>query len=336
MVLTLFSRKDNRRSGGAKQSKPLTSNNYTETDYDPAEEPAFKEDPLQRQLQLERYGFVIRQKNRWSDHPHIDSIYEDVSKTIDERFALVPEGFVSLAQTLNDDPGCPEVDMETGPFLLSRHCVTNQQYQLFVDDGGYEDLELWPKDVWPHLIDFKDQTGTSGPRYWQNGRHDKRLADHPVVGICYYEASAYARWAGYRLPTEAEWQMASSWCIRSSSYVLRRYPWGDALDKNRCNIWVSGIGRTSPVYEHASGAAPNGVLQLIGNVWEWTSSNFETVDDEDRPVIGDMVMKSVRGGAFDTYFPAQATSYFRTGIVSMARCNNIGIRCVFDIDIVPR
>src|SRR5206468_4186091 len=160
---------------------------------------------------------------------------------IDENFALVPEGFVSLPQTIDDNPGCPEIDVETEPFLLARHAVTHAQFQKFVDAGAYEELELWPKDIWPHLIDFKDQTEHVGPRYWKNGRHDRRLAEHPVVGINCYEAAAYAQWAGFRLPTEAEWQMAASWRIRSSAHLLRRYPWGDALDTRRCNIWASGI-----------------------------------------------------------------------------------------------
>ena len=181
-------------------------------------------------MQLERYGFVVRCRDRWRDHQLVESLFRAAVDVIDERFALVPEGFVSLARSTTDYPGSPEQDFETEPFLLARHCVTNEQFQKFVDSSGYEDLELWPEDIWPHLIDFKDQTDHSAPRYWREGRHDRRWANHPVVGICYYEAAAYARWAGYRLPTGPEWQMAASWRIRSSAHVLRRYPWGDAFD----------------------------------------------------------------------------------------------------------
>ena len=125
--------------------------------------------------------------------------------------------------------------------------------------------------------------------------------------------------------------MAASWRIRSSANVLRRYPWGDALDHQRCNIWASSVGQTVPVDQFASGAAPNGVLQLIGNVWEWTASDFEVTDETGQPIIGEMIMKSIRGGAFDTYFAAQATSCFRTGLASLIRAHNVGFRCAMDL-----
>jgi iron(II)-dependent oxidoreductase len=225
----------------------------------------------------------------------------------------------------------PEEDIETAAYVLAKQTVTNAQFQAFVDDGGYSDLKLWPGEVWPHLIDFVDQTGEAGPRFWRGGRHNRRESDHPVVGVSFYEAEAYAKWAGYRLPSEAEWQVAASWRIRSAANVLRRYPWGDALDTRRCNIWASGIASTCPVSDYGAGASPNGVQQLVGNVWEWTASDFIMSDEEGRPVVGDMLMKSIRGGAFDTYFPAQSTSCFRTGLNCLARTHNVGIRCALDM-----
>jgi gamma-glutamyl hercynylcysteine S-oxide synthase len=289
------------------------------------------EDPLLRHMELGQYGLIVGNADQWRDHADIETIFKAAAGKIDDSFALVPEGYASVPQSLNDTPGCPEVDVETRPFLLARHVVTNLQYQRFVDSGGYENLDLWPKDIWPHLIDLNDQTDRPGPRYWRDGRHEKQSGDHPVVGICYYEAEAYAKWAGYRLPTEAEWQMAASWRIRSSAHVLRRYPWGDALDTRKCNIWASGVGGTAPVTAYEGGASPNGVLQLIGNVWEWTGSDFVVSDDKGKPMVGDMLMKVIRGGAFDTYFPCQATSFFRTGLASLSRVQNVGVRCAMDL-----
>lgn len=302
------------------------------TPYEPAEKIALDGDPLKRLLQQERLGYVVRQSETFQAHPQLDRIFQQAVEAIDLRFALVPEGYVTLPKTVNDYPGCPEDDIETDAFLLAMHCVTNAQYQAFVDDGGYETLDLWPQDMLPHLVDFRDLTGQPAPRYWRDGRHDKRLADHPVVGVCYYEASAFTKWAGYRLATQAEWQMAATWRIRSAANTLRRYPWGDAFDTGKCNVWASRVGHTVPVTFYDTGAAPNAVLQLIGNVWEWTDSDFEVADDAGRQVVGDMLMKEIRGGAFDTYFPSQATGVFRSGLAALARTHNVGFRCVVNLD----
>jgi len=322
MALGLFS-----RTPAAVDSQSILA----QGDFLPAEKTKLADNPLARALQQGRFGQIVGQPDRWRDHASFERTLAAAARAVDARFALVPEGFVSITLSIFDQPGCPEQDCETEPFLFARHAVTNAEFQLFVDGGGYEDLELWPEEIWPHLINFKDQTGRPGPRFWRNGRHHRRLANHPVVGISFYEAAAYVRWAGLRLPDEAEWQMAASWRIRSAAHVPRRYPWGDALDLSCCNIWASGHGGTLPVNACAAGAAPNGVLQLIGNVWEWTSSDFESTDREGRKVVGDTLLKSIRGGAYDTYFPWQAVATFRTGLRCLARVHNVGFRCAMDL-----
>jgi iron(II)-dependent oxidoreductase len=236
-----------------------------------------------------------------------------------------------LSTGLDDQSSGQETDVPVKPFLLEIHAVTNARFQHFVDGGCYEDLDLWPEDIWPHLIEMHDLTGQPGPRYWRNGRHNRELARHPVVGVSWYEADAFARWIGQRLPTEAEWQMAACWHIKSEADILRRFPWGDAMDQERCNTWSSRVGGIVPVDAYPNGAAPNGVRQLIGNVWEWTESMFEIQDGEGRPVMAEMPLRSVRGGAFDTYFEFQATSVFRSGLISLARTHNTGFRCAMNL-----
>ena len=322
MALGLFSRT---KTTGVPPPVPQCEN------FEPAERTVLAGDPLAQALQLRRFGVIVGQRERWRNYPGFKQAFDAATQAIDERFALVPEGLVSIPLTIFDQPGAPEQDYETGPFLLARHAITNADFQLFVDGAGYEDLVLWPEEIWPHLIDMKDPTDQHGPRYWQGGCHDRRWADHPVIGISFYEAAAYARWAGFRLPNEIEWQMAATWRIRSSAIVDRRYPWGDAFDLNCCNIWSTGHGATLPVGDCPAGAAPNGVLQLIGNVWEWTDSDFESTDREGRQVVGDMLLKSVRGGAYDTYFPWQATGSFRTGLACLARVHNVGFRLALDL-----
>jgi iron(II)-dependent oxidoreductase len=322
MGLALFSR-----------SRPTVSSRAIVADgpYHPAEKVTLAADPLAQALQTRRYGRILDGRREWVDHPDFKRTFDAASRAVDDCFAVVPDGYVSIAASIFDQPGGPETDYDTAPFLLARHAVTNTEFQWFVDAGAYEDLELWPEDLWPHLIDFKDKSGHPGPRFWQQGRHHRDLADHPVVGISFYEAAVYARWAGYRLPTEAEWQMAASWRVRSSAHVHRRYPWGDALNLELCNIWASGHGGTLPVHACASGAAPNGVLQLIGNTWEWVDTDFEAVDREGRQVVGDTLLKVIRGGAYDTYFPWQAISAFRSGLGCVSRFHNVGFRCALDL-----
>jgi iron(II)-dependent oxidoreductase len=171
-------------------------------------------------------------------------------------------------------------------------------------------------------------TGSLGPAGWVNGRHDRRLARFPVTGVCFHEAAAYARWAGYRLPDEAEWQAAATWSTLETGGAGRRYPWGDALETAWCNIWESRCGGKLPVDMLPEGAAPNGVLQLIGNVWEWTDSPFVVGDCGDSGT--GPVMKSVRGAAFDTYFTHEAAGSFRSGLPALSRAPNVGFRCAMD------
>ncbi len=330
MALTLFSKKQNATVEAPAAPPPKRKAKRPGEDFQPAERFAFDADRMRRALQLERYGYILECRSEWAGQPEAQKVVTSAGNAIDERFGLVPDGLVYLPQTLTDAPGGAEYEIETEPFLLDRYTITNDQFQKFVDRGGYQELPLWPEDIWAHLVDFKDQTGQPGPRYWRNGRHDRRDANRPVVGVCYYEAEAYVKWAGFRLPTEAEWQMGATWRIRSSADVLRRYPWGDALDTRRCNIWASGVGHPVAVDEYEKGAAPNGVQQLIGNVWEWTSSDLEMMDEGGQLIVGDMLMKSIRGGAYDTYFPSQATGSFRTGLAALVRAHNVGFRCALD------
>ncbi len=300
-------------------------------DFVPADKSSLSNDPVERAWQAGRLGLILGRAQEWQDQPGFQEVFERALCAVDERFAVVPDGMISLALTVFDEPGQPEVDVETESYLIARHAVTNADYQLFVDDEAYEQTDLWPEDIWPHLIDFKDQTGEPGPRFWRNGRHDRRLARHPAVGVCYHEAAAYCQWAGLRLPTEAQWQMAASWRVRSAAHTYRRYPWGDGISLDCCNIWATGVGGTWPVDACPAGAAPNGVLQLIGNTWEWTASDFQAVDREGRTIVGNSLMKSIRGGAYDTYFAWQATGAFRSGLESLARRHNVGFRCALTV-----
>lgn len=332
MGIKLFTRKrppsrlESHPGGGLDVSADQT------TAHQPAPFEQLDADPLKRLHQQGRHAMILRDEAKWRADPARPDIIETVKDEIERRMALVPDGNVTLSQTLTGGSGAPEEDVDISAFLLDVHTVTNSRFQKFVDAGGYDELEFWPEEIWPHLIELKDMTGQPGPRFWRHSRHDLRFAEHPVVGISWYEAQAFALWIGQRLVTEAEWQMAASWRIRSSTDMLRRFPWGDAMDPTRCNLWSSRIGSTVPVDQYPKGAAPNQVLQLVGNVWEWTDSEYMVNDDQGRPIVGEMPMHVIRGGAFDTYFDAQATSHFRTGQIALARVKNTGFRCAVDLN----
>jgi iron(II)-dependent oxidoreductase len=332
MALRLFTRKktgDQARRNGSVPVKPSLGTQGAK--YQPAPYESVDADEIKRNFQQGRFAMILRDEQKWGAHSGGGEVIEKAKRELEQRMALVPAGTIAISQTLNAEPGSAEEEIAVEPFLLDAHAVTNARYQRFVDAGGYDALEYWPEEIWPHLIELKDLTGQPGPRLWRQARHDSRLADHPVVGVSWYEAQAYALWIGQRLPSEAEWEMAASWHLNNSTNMMRRFPWGDAMDKKRCNIWPSRHGATVPVSEYPDGAAPNHVLQLVGNVWEWTDTEYAVNDDQGRPVVGEMPMHVVRGGAFDTYFEAQATSHFRTGQIALARTQNTGFRCAMDL-----
>ena len=253
---------------------------------------------------------------------------------------LVPAGEVVVRRTTClpeaevDATGQQEFPFQVDGYYLDRYPVTNAQYFQFVRHGGYEQMAIWDAEILPAVLDFVDTTGHVGPRFWRNG-HYPRGEDHfPVVGVSWYEAAAYARWAGKRLPTDAEWVKAASWPVSIAGHPLlqRRYPWGEAMDRARANLWGSGPGRTVAVDEFSGGVSVGGVQQLIGNVWEWTVDPLVLEEDPHEPTGGvPLKMKSLRGGAFDTYLDCQATCHFQSGDDVLARKHNIGFRTAISL-----
>lgn len=253
--------------------------------------------------------------------------------TLHERMAAVPPGELlpgiaedDLAQEIGPafEQGLVPTILHVDEFLLDRYPITNRQFQEFVDAGGYKQMALWDPQVWAAIGGFLDTTGQLAPRFWSNACYPANKGDHPVVGVCWFEAAAYARWVGKRLPSEAEWEKAASWPIPmpNAGPLQRRYPWGDAMTPDRANLWSAERDGTVAVDEYSDGCSAGGVHQLIGNVWEWTADDFN-----DPRLLLTFPMKSIRGGAFDTYFDHQATCQYRSAESPVGRKHNIGFRC---------
>lgn len=282
-------------------------------------------------LSQQRYALLLRRQLVGNLRPEQ---WELARQALEDGMALSPEGNVTLEATDGDgQSGRKQSIWHVAAFFLDRHPVTNRQYRHFVDAGGYEQMSIWEPHVWPAVFDFLDSTGRPGPRFWKSGCYPSGEDDLPVVGVSWHEASAYARWAGKRLPTEAEWVKAGSWPVplSATSHSQRRFPWGDTMDRERANLWGSGPGKIVNVNQFAEGVSVGGIYQLIGNVWEWTTGEFGASEAEENRLTLPTPMRSIRGGAFDTYFENQATCQFQSGENPLARKHNIGFRCALNL-----
>ena len=292
-----------------------------------------------RMIRNKRYCWLLSKRNDLPlDEPSIDCAW----KVLRHEMALVPGGKIRRTQeTIRVDSLGHGILLhqnqvsEVKPIYMDRTCVTNADYAKFVQTDGYANPDFWPENILNNVLQFTDRTGQPGPKYWADGEPPSNKLDHPVVGVNWYEANAYATWAGKRLPSSDEWQRSGTWALgNSGNSPESRYPWGDSFDPVRANIWSSGMGDTSPVGSYSRGDTPNGINQLIGNVWEWANTQFYPKCEEGVSLKLTQLMAEIRGGAYDTYFPTQASCQFRSGQPLLHRSANVGFRCCISSDAV--
>ena len=260
-------------------------------------------------------GYRAPRFGRWADGPPADDAAGPYPGDVAVPGGRFPLGGAAGARFTFDNEKWGHV-REVAPFRIARAPVTNAEFAGFVADRGYERGELWSDEGWA----WRAGVQAGHPLYWVADRGDWRLqrydrvvafAPHqPVIHVNWYEADAFCRWAGRRLPSELEWEVAAIGAAADDGRALapakRRFPWGDAPpDRARANLDGAATGCIDVAALPASDSAW-GCRQMLGNVWQWTSSDFapypgfaaDPYADYSAPWFG--TRKVLRGGCWAT------------------------------------
>jgi ergothioneine biosynthesis protein EgtB len=227
-------------------------------------------------------------------------------------------------------------------FAIDKAPVSNGNFLEFMDDGGYQNFRWWFSEGWEAV----NREHWRAPLYWElhdgewmirdfSGLHPAASKkDEPVCHVSFFEASAFAKWAGKRLPTEAEWEHAA--CYDARRKVKQAFPWGDTDPNNgNTNFFENGYWSPTPIGVFPDGANAYGCQQMIGDVWEWTTSDyvpypgFKSEFDEynDKWFVNQKVL---RGGSFATpQLHIRAT--YRNFFHAHERWMTSGFRCAKDL-----
>jgi len=256
---------------------------------------------------------------------------------------LVPGGPFTLGVDGEDEPWSldnerPAHTVHLPDFRIARTPVTNGEWQAFIDEGGYDEPRWWSERGWEHRL----AAGLERPLFWSVDGSRRRFGhvepvplDEPVQHVCFFEAEAYATWAGARLPTEQEWEKACAWDPAVAR--RRRWPWGDREWTPDLANLDGGALRPAPVGAYPSGASAYGVEQTIGDVWEWTTSGFEPWSgfetmlyaDYSAPFFGGDY-KVLRGGSWAAA-AASVRPSFRNWDLPIRRQIFSGLRLAWDV-----
>ncbi|MGQ0680348.1 MAG: ergothioneine biosynthesis protein EgtB [Actinomycetota bacterium] len=235
----------------------------------------------------------------------------------------------------------PAHQVELSSFYIDTAPVSNGEYLQFMEAGGYRERRWWSDEGWAWIQEQR----IDRPQFWERhgsgvwhrtrfGRVETLPLDEPVQHVCFYEAQAFATWVGKRLPTEQEWEKAASWDPVSGT--KRRYPWGDGPpDLEKANL-EQRLYRPAPVGAYPQGISPYGCHQMIGDVWEWTSSLFEPWPGyvcfpykEYSDVFFGKGFRVLRGGSWATH-PLAVRTTFRNWDYPIRRQIFSGFRCARD------
>jgi iron(II)-dependent oxidoreductase len=238
------------------------------------------------------FGLVISHENQ-HDETMLQALNLRVGPPLLDRGCALPSGRPDVAGTSVLVPGGefvlgvdavsephsldnerPAHTVDVPAFRIGRVPVTNGEWRQFIDDGGYQQQRWWSDSGWTH----RQEAGLTAPQFWdvkgqtrtRFGHVEEIPADEPVQHVTYFEAEAYAAWAGARLPTEVEWEKAAAWDPAAGR--RRRFPWGETEPtEHLANLGGDGL-RPAPVGAYPASASAYGVEQMLGDVWEWTTS----------------------------------------------------------------
>ncbi|HEU4432494.1 MAG TPA: ergothioneine biosynthesis protein EgtB [Pyrinomonadaceae bacterium] len=236
----------------------------------------------------------------------------------------------------------PAHQVFTRDFAIDRALVSNGDYLSFIRDGGYQNFRWWFSEGWEAV----NREHWRAPMYWE--LHDGEWMirdfsgltsaasrkDEPVSHVSFFEASAFAKWAGKRLPTEAEWERAA--CYDARRKTSNAFPWGNTEpDSGQANLFENGYWSVAPIGAFPDGANSYGCQQMIGDVWEWTTSDyvpypgFKSEFDEynDKWFVNQKVL---RGGSFATP-QLHIRSTYRNFFHAHERWMISGFRCARDV-----
>lgn len=237
----------------------------------------------------------------------------------------------------------PSHTVEVATFSIDKFPVTNRRYAEFIDAGGYTNQQLWTDEGWAWRTGVDDEAPQGWTRKVGGGWLIRRFghivdldSSEPVAHVSYFEAEAFAKWAGGRLPTEAEWEKAATWGPHATS--ARKYPWGNAAP----TAGLANVGHvrwgSAPVGSFPAGASAYGVEQMLGDTYEWTSSEFAPYPgfsvfpypEYSQVFFGDPEYRVLRGASWATSVDV-TRSTFRNWDYRLRRQIFCGIRLAWDI-----
>jgi len=268
-----------------------------------------QEKKWERAAEYARKALVFREND--SKAKHLENEYKLVSQC-PENMAYLLSSEYKLGSIEPDDHN-PERTEKIGMFFIDKFEVANEDYREFMAAGGYGDESLWNAEGFKLVGGFIDRTGKTGPATWEHGSFPIGKDDCPVTGISWYEASAYAKWAGKRLPSKDEWELAASWEPQTGKKMV--FPWGDEWNMEAGNF---ASGEPAPVGRFSKDRSPLGCFDMGGNAFEWTASKLYE---------GYHVIESGTYGLSESSLRRLARAAKRKSMNTAARYSNIGFRC---------